>query len=280
MRISLIFLFLAITVSACKTTKPQPESENTGPRKTMLQYDEPVPLNELWNTWTPVPKTGIPELLSTAAVFDYWQVKDENEIEEVWTVLATLLSGLRSQSTDEEAKLSFRSTLSLLEPSPSDRLISTLDFTFLTSPFSEKPIHRWEGVVIRWSKKTYKGSPTITLFLSRLSTSKTAVFDKVHLWIEPGFSEIPAQSFTMRRGETWQYQVSRDLIFEATSGEIKDAKIYTDVLGATLWKKVTNGSYVKYDKMEKGVEGVFGERKLRDIEMVFERTQFPPRFDF
>ncbi len=277
----LVILGFVFCSLACQTAEPV-QTNQRGPRKQMLQYNDPIRLVDLWENWTPSDTTQVPKFFRDATPFEEWQVDDVKEMEKVWSVLSTVLSGLRSENEDEQVQLAIGSTLTLLEPirGPNGN-DATLDFTFMTSSFSVAPIDRWEGMVIRWSKTTPSGSPMITLFISRKANSKSSTFDRVYIWIESGFLEVPIQGFEMLKSKSWGYQRSPNLIVDPTKSGKKNAQLYAETLSATLWKDYTSKNYVTFDKKKAGVSPeAFGKVQLRDIELVFDRTQFPPKFSF
>ena len=273
------FIIFALICAAC--SGPQQSEPSGDSSRKMLGVDDPVRASDLWGEWTAEPNYALPtDFEKRSAVFDYWAIEDDNQKEEHWAAMFSILDFLRSDARlDDTKRLSLSSLMASLEGSDTQ-----FDATFLVSRSSS---NRWEGVVTRFAREVRGGREqraglsTITVFLERAEGEGDA-FSRVWIWAQPGFLETPPFTLFIDRATGKSAVQSGVTQTRATDADTPSMRAVLDLLTASVWKPMTFGGYVEtehHDAAPPLLDASLGMQVGdRDIDQVYSDTVFPPRF--
>lgn len=250
--------------------------------------DEPA--TAVWEDWDAKPADGIaPKAFAdTVVAFDYWQVDDEDFIEESWAGVSGVLDFVRREGLPEAQENTATLLLQALDRRQSDEP-TRMDVTYVVSLDQENPS---EGLVVRlYAPISDKGvTPGVAIYLSRDSGSPAEGFERATIWAAPNFAQ--AEGFTVALEETdagWVAAKDDGVVYPV--GESKSesltgaAGLAREILTKRFWQPLTGAGFVEAKQsateereIPSGIERALGlEVRERQLEEVYRDTVFPPR---
>lgn len=279
-----LLILTVLLLPACATSG----GDTNGNSGLMGLGDEPV--RAAWEDWTPKPAAGIaPQaFVDTVVAFDYWQVDDENFIEESWAGVSGVLDFVRREGLPEAQENTATLLLQALDSRQSDQQ-TRMDVTYVVSLDQENPS---EGMVVRLYAPLAEPNvaPGVAIYLSRDSGSPAEGFERAVIWAAPDFEE--AQGFTVGLEEvdtSWVAAKGNGVVFpvgESRSDSLTGAAgLAREILTKRFWEPLTGAGFVEAKQsaleareLPSSISPALGlEVRERQLEEVYKDTVFPPR---
>lgn len=240
------------------------------------------PLTAVWSQWTAADGPSTPFALpATASAFDYWQVTDQDFIDDAWGAIFAVVGQIRSLAPPQYSE-TFRTLMTVLEESEGPR---RLDLTFATSRPSTGRM--WEGIIVRVYRELPSGAAPGVAVLLRRWEGGAAEPESVSVWFYSGFVEAPSLSATFEpTGNTWSTRLGPGVTLERGELIEHDSKVLATVLTQTFWQPFAGTAYMETKLARRDApiptppaQPVAGGLELgdRDIDQVFSDSVFAPR---
>ncbi|QDG52706.1 hypothetical protein FIV42_18765 [Persicimonas caeni] len=277
-------ILLLLILPACATSS----GSGSGDSGLMGLGDEPA--KAVWEDWTAKPAAGIaPEaFVDQMVAFDYWQVDDENFIEESWAGVSGVLDFVRREGLPEAQENTATLLLQALDSRQGDQQTS-MDVTYVVSLDQQNPS---EGLVVRLYSPIAdkKATPGVAIYMGRDSGSPAEGYDRAVIWAAPDFEE--AEGFTVALDRTdagWVAAKDNGVVYpvgESKSDSLTGAAgLAREILTKRFWEPLTGVGFVEAkqsateeSELPADIERALGlEVRERQIEEVYKDTVFPPR---
>lgn len=289
--------------SGCATQGESSAAGIDGPRTSdgallTLESDRDGPV---WRDWKPSPRRdSMPGVFAeTVRAFDYWQIRDEAVIEEVWSAVFPVLDTVRAGAGSSAQQESMQLFLEAIEPSGRGEP-TRMDLTFLVSSEGSE---RFEGFACRLYRRLDEEgvTPVVTVLLVREPEGGSTP-SRIVVWAAPGFEEPDAVTALFeRRDSRWRQGIASGLSLPLgddlgdepgdnypSTEEEAAGEVVAQVLTESIWKRFAGDAYLESPQSgsmanEAGPEDVpraLGlEVEDRMIDQVYSDTKFPPRAD-
>jgi hypothetical protein len=287
----LILLLAALALPACATS-----SATSGDSGLMGLDDEPA--KAVWEDWMPAPADSLvpQEFADQMVAFDFWQIGDDEFVNEGWTGVSAVLDYVRREGLTEAQDNTATLLLQALDSrQPPEKTL--MDVTFVVS--LDQDDQPSEGLVVRvYAPLSDKGvTPGAAIYLGRDADSG-AGFDRAFVWAVPAFEE--AQAFTVSLDKTdtgWSGQKFAGAVYPAERAALADDKVSSlgsandlirEILTTRFWEPLTGVGFVEAKpRAEEGQDGLTGglapslglEVRERQLEEIYSDTIFPPRIE-
>ncbi len=256
------------------------------------------PAHAVWRDWTAQPDTRLvpKSFVDQVVAFDYWQIGDEDFIEDAWAGASAVLDYARREGLSDEQEHTDTLLLEALDSrqGPGDK---HMDVTYVVSLDQKKPV---EGLVVRFFEELPDKhvAPGLSIYLGR-AEGASGGFDRAVMWAVPRFKQ--AQAFTIALHKTdkgWVAHKFDGAAYPAEAGPEEASKngslkgvadLATSIFTNKLWTPLTGANYVeakpkaaegKERALPKDVPAALGlEVRERQIEETYQDTVFPPRVE-
>jgi hypothetical protein len=289
-------LILLLILSACATACAT--SNGTSGDSTLMGLDD-RPAKAVWEDWTPEPNNQstdhlVPQVfIDQVVAFDYWQIGDDEFVNEGWTGVSAVLDYVRREGLSEAQDNTATLLLQALDSrQPPEKTL--MDVTYVVSLDQDEQLS--EGLVVRvYAPLEDKGvTPGAAIYLGR-DVGSAGGFDRAVVWAVPGFAE--AEAFTVDLEKTdagWSAHRVGGAVYPADEAALPDERVSSldsaneltrEILTTRFWEPLTQVGYVEAKPMAEGETGLpprlqpaLGmELRERQLEEIYSDTVFPPR---